>query len=578
MTISTKGRKIQIKQGLNKDFTNDTLDVGEFGLILDKDELRIGLADGTTMIVNGGTAAESQLNSHKELIATNTTLGHVKVGTNIDITSGAISVANASIGAKGVVQLNDTLTSTSTTLALTARQGKELKDLIDNISVSSGGGITIADIPDASTTSRGLMTITQVNKLNGISSGANFVQVVDNLTSTSSSSALSAYQGKIINDKITDATTSKKGIVQLSDSTSSTSTSLAATASAVKQAYDLANTANNKIPTVSGLYQSRNTYGEKGSALGEYNKATGEYSFASGYFSEATGRASVAMGAGKAIAQYSVAIGSNAESTSDYGVALGYFAKSTANSAIALGMTTSNTTHATTMGYYNSPTRGVTSGYSQSGDALVIGGAPNSFTPSNAFRVTFTGATYGKSAFNSTGADYAEYFEWQDSNSNNDDRVGYFVTLNGEKIEIANSDSDYIIGVISANPSVIGDSYQDQWQGMYVTDEWGRIQNEYVDVKYDDIDEEGNKVTKTRQDYVHKLNPNYDTTTEYIPREQRTEWSPVGMLGKLLVRDDGTCEVNGYAKVSDGGIATKSDIGYRVIKRVDENIVQIIFK
>ena len=175
MTISTKGRKIQIKQGLNKDFTNDTLDVGEFGLILDKDEWRIGLADGTTMLVNGGTAAESQLNSHKELIATNTTLGHVKVGTNIDITSGAISVANASIGAKGVVQLNDTLTSTSTTLALTARQGKELKDLIDNISVSSGGGITIADIPDASTTSRGLMTITQVNKLNGISSGANLI-------------------------------------------------------------------------------------------------------------------------------------------------------------------------------------------------------------------------------------------------------------------------------------------------------------------------------------------------------------------------------------------------------------------
>ena len=38
-----------------------------------------------------------------------------------------------------------------------------------------------------------------------------------------------------------NGTTSAKGIVQLSTSTSSTSTSLAATPSAVKQAYDLAN-------------------------------------------------------------------------------------------------------------------------------------------------------------------------------------------------------------------------------------------------------------------------------------------------------------------------------------------------
>mgnify|MGYP003288875971 CR=1 FL=1 len=43
---------------------------------------------------------------------------------------------------------------------------------------------------------------------------------------------------------ISDASTSKKGIVQLSSATNSTSTSLAATASAVKAAYDLANTAN----------------------------------------------------------------------------------------------------------------------------------------------------------------------------------------------------------------------------------------------------------------------------------------------------------------------------------------------
>lgn len=47
-----------------------------------------------------------------------------------------------------------------------------------------------------------------------------------------------------VNIGIQDGTTSQKGAVQLSSSTSSTSTTLAATPSAVKSAYDLATTAN----------------------------------------------------------------------------------------------------------------------------------------------------------------------------------------------------------------------------------------------------------------------------------------------------------------------------------------------
>lgn len=56
------------------------------------------------------------------------------------------------------------------------------------------------------------------------------------------------------NDKITFAvangSTSKKGIVQLTDSTSSTSTTTAATPKNVKAAYDLANTAKTNAATV----------------------------------------------------------------------------------------------------------------------------------------------------------------------------------------------------------------------------------------------------------------------------------------------------------------------------------------
>jgi hypothetical protein len=50
------------------------------------------------------------------------------------------------------------------------------------------------------------------------------------------------------------------------------------------------------------------------------------------------------------------------------------------------------------------------------------------------------------------------------------------------------------------------------------------------------------------------------------------------MLGVVEVRDDGTCKVNGYCDVSNGGIATKTDKGYRVISRVTDNVIKIIFR
>ena len=49
-------------------------------------------------------------------------------------------IPTASTSRAGIVQLNNTLTSTSTTQALTAAQGKALKDMIDGISDGGGGG------------------------------------------------------------------------------------------------------------------------------------------------------------------------------------------------------------------------------------------------------------------------------------------------------------------------------------------------------------------------------------------------------------------------------------------------------
>lgn len=63
--------------------------------------------------------------------ATASVLGGVQIGDNLTASGGVIGVANASTTVKGVVQLDNTLTSTATDQAVTAAQAKVLKDLVD---------------------------------------------------------------------------------------------------------------------------------------------------------------------------------------------------------------------------------------------------------------------------------------------------------------------------------------------------------------------------------------------------------------------------------------------------------------
>lgn len=208
---------------------------------------------------------------------------------------------------------------------------------------------------------------------------------------------------------------------------------------------------------------------------------------------------------------------------------------------------------------------------------FIVGYGSDDANRANIFRIQKSGNVYAKEAYNTGGADYAEYFEWLDGNEESQDRVGYFVTLDKNKIKIANSEDDYILGIISAAPSVIGNSYEDQWSDMYLKDEWGRVIYEEVELP-EEKDKEGNIIIEARKEMQPKLNPDYDNMKPYIGRSQRQEWSAVGMLGQLLVRDDGTCKENGYCKCGNGGIATASETGYRVLARVSNNIIKILFK
>ena len=173
--------------------------------------------------------------------------------------------------------------------------------------------------------------------------------------------------------------------------------------------------------------------------------------------------------------------------------------------------------------------------------------------------------SYG-SAFASGGfkqetmGDFAEYFEWEDGNPNNEDRIGYMVTNNGDKILLANS-INTCIGVVTGTGAFVTDTASLDWHGRFIKDEWGRTIYEY--------NENGEKVAKE--------NPNYDPNQEYIPRMQRKEWSPIGLVGKVHVRQDGTLKVGGFAGCKNG-IATDATKGYRVLSIINENIALVLVK
>ena len=258
-----------------------------------------------------------------------------------------------------------------------------------------------------------------------------------------------------------------------------------------------------------------------------------------------------------------------------YSTTLGYNNSASGDYALAAGYNTNAAANQTVIGHYNaSSTAGSSTG--TTGNAFVIGKG-TATSASNAMRVTYAGQIYAPTTTITAGADYAEFFEWLDANPEKEDRRGYFVTLDGDKIKIAEP-GDYILGIISGMPCIIGNGDED-WRGRYILDEFGSHIIEHFEYDEEDYDEEtGERKIVIKLGSRFKENPEYDPTQPYIQREDRPEWDTVGMMGVLSVRDDGTCEVNGYCAVAEGGIATASETGYRVIARVNDNIVKVIFK
>ncbi|HCL9427445.1 TPA: tail fiber protein [Escherichia coli] len=182
-----------------------------------------------------------------------------------DLANGKYTAQDATIARKGLVQLSSATNSDSETLAATPKAVKAAYDL-------ANGKYTAQD---ATTARKGLVQL---------SSATNSTSEMLAATPKSVKAAYDLANGKYTAQ---DATTAQKGIVQLSSATNSTSETLAATPKAVKAAND---NANGRVPS------ARKVNGKALSAditltpkdIGTLNSTTMSFSGGAGWFKLAT--------------------------------------------------------------------------------------------------------------------------------------------------------------------------------------------------------------------------------------------------------------------------------------------------
>ena len=394
------------------------------------------------------------------------------------------------------------------------------------------------------------------------------------------------------------------------------------------------------LPTANGGTGNSRGYIQTGAAgvpaehstiEGTNNIVSGDYSYATGANNSVSANYAAALGYKNTISEdgeYSMAVGLENNISARYGIAMGY--KNTVNSPgqTVIGL---NSNVDPTGGRYsidiktgnihfndNDPANS-----DQLGSLFVIGDGVeggsynaeqgvldlNRAFPHNCFRVVpltyrfaeseeyisakdFTGGIYFWGAVHYNGADYSEMFEWKDGNKEKEDRAGRFVTLDGDKIVFAGPDTDIedVLGIVSANPSIIGDSGSENWSEMYETDIFGRVKyqegfkipehKEKINIDTGNGIKEMEVTIPERVCMERKINKKFDANSKYIPREQRSEWETVGLLGKLVVVDDGTAKVNGFIRPSNNGIATHSNTRtpYRVMARLDAAHIKVFVK
>ena len=192
------------------------------------------------------------------------------------------------------------------------------------------------------------------------------------------------------------------------------------------------------------------------------------------------------------------------------------------------------------------------------------GNGSNTINSDLEFRVKGDGNVQCDESFTGGGVDYAEFFEWKDGNLSSEDRRGYSVVLDGNKIVKAtdSDDTSKIIGIVSTNPTVLGGGDMERWVYKYERDDYDSvIWEEYTVTEWKDedgkdhsydtdripsdvtapsdatvISEEKDRYGNTIKLKRRKLNPEWDSSKQYVSREDRKEWEAIGLMGKLRLK------------------------------------------
>ena len=369
--------------------------------------------------------------------------------------------------------------------------------------------------------------------------------------------------------------------------------------------------------TASG--QTSVSMGSGTTAVGSYSTAMSSATIASGWYSVATG-------------EYTTASGSRAFS-------MGYNTNAVASTSLAAGY---NTTVAkawrTIMGYNggigtsSTAVLGLCWGSADPGDITTKAADTDLI-----FKVNTSGTGYFDGSADAGNADYAEYFESFDGSPL---ERGHFVSFvdGSDCLEYGNSN---IVGIVSSSPAVVGDTQSLHYKGKYQKDEFDTYIRQSMPVimnihglivtKRDDgvwevtigeslpvdmetfvfeIKNKGTQeVLETITDVadvagvrvydfeveatgsythpeIHKvLAVDFDETKEYIPRSDRPEWSPIGLLGKLWVylATGETVTTGDYITSDTGGKAVKclrSDAdSFRVMEvNTEHSLVKVFYK
>lgn len=368
--------------------------------------------------------------------------------------------------------------------------------------------------------------------------------------------------------------------------------------------------------------------GARAHAEGSSAEANGDYSHAQGINSKAEGYASVADGYySTARGSYSHTEGNTSTTNGPFGHAEGYYTQVDGYSGHAEGANTlvkgsyshaegyntivngsyahaegGNTlangaySHAEGVntlasGYY-SHAEGIgtnTRGYDAShimgvyGDAdtpysWFLGGGTSDANRSLAAKILYTGNAYIKNAWNAGGANYAELFEsvWQSIDP------GYFVTLDGDKIQVARGSEGFVLGVTTSEAGFVANNME-LATAAKAANPSGLASGATQEIKVPAVkDNEGKEIESEK---VVELPAAADISAIKVAEPSKlqigdadTYWSVVALLGQVVVFDDGTCKPNGYCMPNESGIATDARMGYRVLKRLCNDQIVILFR